>query len=213
MKRVIIINRGISKEIHAEIRELISFGQEFEYVSLRGDPSRFIRPAICTVTSASDANKTNVMRKIFEMRPNLRLIRSFTTRGPMVSDLPGEYIYNVPAERFVRHQNRYLSVSEEHENYYATHKTSLVKALEPLTADAYPRFMILEPEAVRSVRSYISTKYDDPESFVASFYILSLGEVDYWEQDKDALASDIPYIFLSNKGGLDSVAQQMLLFF
>ncbi|MDO8676062.1 MAG: AAA family ATPase [Candidatus Azambacteria bacterium] len=187
------------------------------------------KQVILTITGASGVGKTTIIKKLLETRPDVKLIKSWTTRGPRESDLPGEYEYNVPAEEMQILEKDFFKIFNAHGNSYGTLKKSVVEAF----LDSEPRILILVPEAVEAIRDYFS-KYDVYLERIVSFYVLSPGEEelrrrlsgrnetdiqkridDCKKWDDAAIASDIPYIFLSNNksvSGIDEVVGQMRVF-
>src|SRR3989344_2533403 len=226
---VVYVNRGISKGMHLGIRKTISFGQPFEYRILQDYPAS-MQFKIFTLTGASGAGKSTLARAFLKQNPSSRLITSFTTRSPRESDMPGEYGCNLPLE-FFKDKDRFLWVVKAHGNVYGTTKDSIREAF----FSGAPHLMILTPETIPLLRT-AAAEWDSINSVVASFYVLSpeekklkqrlyvRGETAHFVEqrindckkwDKEALATDIPYLFLSNNEpdtGIQNAVQQMLLF-
>ncbi len=227
---VVYINRGLSRGMLEGIKRSVAMGQPIEYRTLPDYHRHFAKPAICTVSGASGAGKTSVLKLLLDKRPDLRFIKSFTSRTRRTSDRPGEYRYNQPAEKFERQRNRFLWVQEAHGNFYGTHKVSVTAAFKPLASKAYPRLMTIVPECVPLLRSRLSAQFNEPEPPVASFYLLSPGEDELRRRlvargdsepdierrvaecqawDKAALASDTPFIFIPNGAGESNAANMV----
>lgn len=226
---VIYVNHGISKGMHFGIRKTISFGQSFEYRIL---PNYFksMQSKILTLTGASGVGKSTLVRAFLKQNPSSRLVTSFTTRSPRDSDISGEYECNLPLE-FFKDKDKFLWVVEAHGNTYGTTKDSVRSAL----SSGIPHLMILVPEVIPLLRTAVA-ELDSTDSTVTSFYVLSpeekelerrlyaRGETTLFAEkrisdckkwDKEALASDIPYLFLSNNEpdtGIQNAIQQMRLF-
>lgn len=223
---VVYVNRGISKGIHLGIRKTISFGQPFEYRVLPNYPN-VIQSKILTLTGASGAGKTAIIRAFLKQNPESKLITSFTTRSPRDSDIPGEYDYNLPLE-FFEERDKFLWVIRAHGNTYGTTKESVRAAL---SSDVV-HLMILTPEAIPLLLAAIA-EFGGTDNALAPFYVLSpktselerrlyakysfvkkrISDCQKW--DREALASDVPYFFLSNDeigSGVEKAVQQMLLF-
>ncbi len=237
---VVYINRGLSRGMHLGVRKTISLGQEFEYRILSGYENTFSRSTICTVTGASGAGKSSILRKILTDNKKATLIKSYTTRSPRPSDLPNEYIYNVSREEFGKNSDKFLWVLPAHGNLYGTLKESISELFDfsPHTHSHFtPRFMCLTPEAVMVLRSYL-VRFENHESRATHFYVLkpnreqglqgrlynrgdSQIEIqkridDCEEWDNEAIKSGTPYIFIGNnefEAGIDKAAAQISLFF
>lgn len=236
---VFYINRGISQGMHRGSLLSITMRQEFEYRLLPGYPNSFPRPIICTITGASGAGKSSVVKKLLLKRPSLQLVKSFTTRMPRESDLFGEYQCNIPREDLEADEKSFLWLVEAHGNLYGTRRDSVSEMFEgPIFASPMPKFMVLVPSAVMLLRQYVSTLVNNPEDQVVSFYILSPSEKelrrrltvrgddkisirkrikDCRKWDEDALSSNLPYIFLPNRESdqepSEWLAKQISLFF
>jgi len=226
---VVYVNRGISKGMHLGIRKTISKGQPFEYRVLP-DYGILTKPKIITITGASGAGKSTITRALLEKNPSSRLITSFTTRPPRESDIAGEYECNLSPEFFADKDN-FLWVIQAHGNIYGTTKDSVREAL---SSDGLC-FMLLAPEVIPVLRGAVAEQ-SGKDTMVESFYVLSpnakelerrlyaRGETtvlvqkrvsDCKKWNEEALASDIPYIFISNDKpgvGIDNAIEQMLVF-
>lgn len=228
---VVYINRGIYQGMYLGIRKAISQGQRFEYRNLP-DYTKAPPPAILTITGASGVGKTTIVGKFLEARPSARLITSFTTRSQRESDLPGEYEYNVPREKFERNRDEFLWIVSAHGNTYGTSKESIAVALR---SSRSLRLMLLVPDGVQLLRKHLS-QFKDYERLIKSFYVLSPGQQELRNRlncrgenenviphrledcrawDETAVQSDIPYVFLSNNEpnvGIEMAVQQMCVF-
>ncbi len=233
---VVYINRGISIGVQLGIRKSITLGQKFEYRKLSEYKHKLPTPIIATISGASGAGKTSIIRKMLDRCPDLKFVRSFTTRSPRSSDLLGEYSCNFPTGLFEKNSSGFLWVLSVHGNLYGTRKRSISEILTPCRFSLAPRVMVIMPEAIPLLRHYISGFENYIDSLI-SFYILSPGEEELWRRlrargddessikmrieeckqwDARALQSDIPYIFLSNGGsplGVEHIVEQMSLFF
>lgn len=233
---VVYFNRGISKGMQLGIIKAVALGQEIGYRLLRGYKKNLLpRPSIVTITGSSGAGKTTTFARLLDVYPEAKLIKSFTSRGPRDTDLPGEYEYNMPRAAFELRKDEFIWVLEAHGNFYGTTKKSIADAFNPVS----PRptwLMVLVPEAVKLLREYLPTinvRLHD----LLSFYLLAPAEdelrkrlsvrgddkatiqrriKDCKKWDEDAMRSDIPYIFLRRDGPIENVDEtvdQMIEFF
>lgn len=230
---VVYINQGISEGMSMGIRKAIEEGQKVEYRNLASYEKKW-RPVIITITGASGAGKTTIIKRFLTVRPSAKLITSFTTRSPRPSDILGEYVYNVPEEEFERRKDEFLWVVSAHGNLYGTLKESVLEAFAPSSSTG-PRLMLLTPAAIPILREYLSGLADCKHR-IASFYVLSPSEEELKKRlsargddtssvqkrvddcrvwDRAALQHDTPYIFLVNNeptAGIEKAVQQMLVF-
>lgn len=230
---VVYINRGISEGMLLGVRKAIIEGQKVEYRNLATYAKKW-RPIIITITGASGVGKTTIAKRFLEMMPCAKLVTSFTTRSPRPSDLPGEYEYNMPEEELKRRRDEFLWVVSVHGNLYGTSKKSVMGALA-LSSAADSWLMMLTPEVIPQLRKYISGLEGDKRR-IAPFYVLSPSDEELRKRlsargddegtvqkrindckkwDRDAIQSDIPYIFLTNNEpttGVEKAIRQMLVF-
>lgn len=230
---VVYVNRGISKGMQMGIRTSIANGQKVEYRNLPGY-EKLQRPVIVTITGASGVGKTTITKKLLAERPDVQLITSFTSRSSRSSDLPGEYKYSMPKEKFATRAEEFLWTLSVHKNFYGTTKASISEALAPSPVSTV-WLMILVPEVVPLLRGYLA-QFEKHERRVISFYVLSPNEEELQKRlrtrgddaamikqriddcnqwDAAALQSDIPYMFLSNNEpivGIEDAVRQMLVF-
>lgn len=225
----VYINRGISYGMRLGVKKTIGFGQPWEYRRLPDYPMMNHPPTILTVTGASGAGKSTIVKKFLESVSGSALIKSYTTRSPRDSDMPGEYQCNVSHEKMRRMEKGFFKLFEAHGNFYGTLRQSVVEAM----AQKEMRVMILIPEAVKTIRDYFA-KWDVLHELIFSFYLLSPGEDeirrrlvgrgeaeiqkrinDCKKWDEEALSSDIPYVFLKNDEpgtGIEKAMQQISVF-
>lgn len=225
---VVYINRGISRGMHFGVRKSIALRQPVEYRVLPNYP-KSIRAKILTLTGASGVGKSTIVRKFLGGNREGKLIRSFTTRLPRDSDIPGEYEYNLSPDVF-KDKERFLWVVQAHGNMYGTTKDSVREAL----LSEVPHLMILTPDAVPLLR--VAADEVGGMDGIVSFYVISPDEEELRRRlrergdadpliekrindckrwDSEALASDIPYVFIQNNEmnvGVERVVQQMFLF-
>lgn len=168
---------------------------------------------IFTLTGASGAGKTTILKALQKENPTIQLVQSVTTRKPRQTDLHGEYFY-VSEEEFQKLQTagKFLWQIGAHGNAYGTPKD-----LVDETAWSESLFcMILVPAVMPTLLEYTKRK-------VIPFYILSPGEKELgsrlaergedeksiqkriqdcllWDEEakKDAAEGKIPYEFVFN---------------
>ena len=181
---------------------------------------------IITITGPSGSGKTSIAKTLIEKRPNIRLVVSLTMREPRPSDLPGEYLHNIPREEFEARKEEFAWITPPiNGKLYGTLKKSLDEAL----AATHPSLMILIPEKAAQIREYAENR-----GRVLSFYVLSPPEDELRQRmrgrgdsesaieerlkqreawDKDARNSPIPYIFIANDEpdtGIEKAAEEIL---
>lgn len=179
---------------------------------------------IVTITGASGAGKTSYARELLRL-PGWELVRSWTTRPPREKDLPNEYRH-LTREEFDAYEftqvSGFLWVVEHHGHKYGTWYRGVMNGL----ASARPRLMLVDPWAVRKLRDL-----DVSGRGMIHFYALSPDEavlrqrlqkrvardgisVDEIERrvvecrtwDAEALASDIPYVFVAAELSIQQAA-------
>jgi guanylate kinase len=74
------------------------------------------------ISAPSGAGKTSLVRRLLELRPNLVVSVSHTTRTPRTQEVEGQDYYFVTAARFheLAHQNAFLEHAQVFGNFYAT---------------------------------------------------------------------------------------------
>lgn len=184
-------------------------------------------PQIFTFTGASGSGKSTLVKFLLQEK-GYKLILSSTTRQPRASDLPGEYEY-LDAAEFIDgaglvHNEKisgdFLWTKEYAGNHYGTRKEVVDKALQ----SPYVSMMILVPEVLPYLLGYAGKEK------VLPFYIRSppesilqtrlekrgetsetierrIEESRNW--DEQAERSDIPYVFITNNGTIDEIAEQV----
>jgi len=226
---VVYINRGISKGMDLGIKAALKMCHPVEYRCLKDYPNTNPTPVIITITGASGAGKSTIIKKIIEKNPKAELITSYTTRGPRDSDLPGEYLCNHTFEKMKEMESEFFKLFSAHGNLYGTLRKSVTEAM----AYGDLRILIIVPEAVKVICDYYS-KWPILLDLIKSFYVLSPGEDeirrrlvgrgeaeiqkrinDCKKWDEEALTSNIHYIFLKNDEqgiGIDKAVKQMMIF-
>ncbi|MFA5129958.1 MAG: AAA family ATPase [Patescibacteria group bacterium] len=172
---------------------------------------------ILTISGASGAGKTTIARALLEHIPNTRFVRSYTTRGPRPSDIPGEFTYlNKMMFDSMRASNDFLWAADIGETSVGTRIEDVEKALK----DAQRTWiMVLVPEVIPKL--YEHAKHIAKQDAIRSVYILAeaddvlrkrmvqRGDVDSQIEErlkschifqKDAQASGIPYEWIRNDG-------------
>jgi guanylate kinase len=178
-------------------------------------------PKIITFTGVSAVGKTSIAGKLIE-EDLFRMLVSYTTRGPRMGDLEGEYDY-LTAEEFCRKQLSFLWDAEHNGTYYGTMSEDIDSALVMQEIS----IMILQPKVIPKLRTYLSSvrKIDE----VLSFFVKSESEDELrrrfsargelqesieariskeqnWQND--ALSSGVPYQIITNpRGQLDRTVE------
>mgnify|MGYP001568869710 FL=1 len=184
-------------------------------------------PKILTFTGASGSGKSTLVKFLLE-ETGYKLIISSTTRQPRGSDLPGEYEFLAAAEFTAgagpacdeKRSGDFLWIKEYAGNYYGTRKGVVDEALQW----SYNPMMILVPEVLPNLMDYVG------EDKVLQFYIRSppeqllrarlekRGETSETIERRmkesrnwggQAERSDIPYVFITNNGTIDEMAEQV----
>lgn len=218
-KSTVYIDRGISGGMKAAVARAEKEGRPVEYRTLR--PTKII-----TLTGPSGAGKTSIVKKILELRPEMHLVVSLTSRAPRSSDLPGEYqYYHSPI--FFLGNDAFLWSIGVHDDHYGTLKISVNEAL----VGSVPSLMILTPDVITPLRAHAETQSGGG---VLSFYISpppvetlrarlsARGDdaaaverriADCLRWNEEARASGIPYIFVSNEeegAGIEHAAAEIV---
>jgi guanylate kinase len=74
------------------------------------------------ISAPSGAGKTSLVKRLLELRPNLTVSVSHTTRKPRPHEVDGRDYYFVTAARFheLAHQDAFLEHAQVFDNFYAT---------------------------------------------------------------------------------------------
>jgi guanylate kinase len=74
------------------------------------------------ISAPSGAGKTSLVKRLLELRPNLVVSVSHTTRKPRPHEVEGRDYHFVTAEQFhkLAHQNAFLEHAQVFDNFYAT---------------------------------------------------------------------------------------------
>src|SRR3989344_6825726 len=168
---------------------------------------------IITISGASGAGKTTIEKSLLNKLNNAEVVVSITTRDRRENDNPNEYKYISKLWfRLLDKLGSFLWTVNIHGNWYGTLKSSVKKALKQYDKIS---LMILVPDRVKNLLDYARER--GSEEFVLSFYILSpsseilkkrlqdrgdsefeiakrIKDCEKW--DAEALASDLPYIFV-----------------
>jgi guanylate kinase len=186
---------------------------------------------ILTLTGPSGAGKTSIARKLLDLLPNkANMVVSNTTRSRRDSDLKGEYNYLAVREfEDLERNGEFIWATPPYDgNRYGTLRQSVREAA---TADDSIGIMILTPDVMLTLRSYLSelntgTKHI-PVFVYAPTQMLStrlacrgqlpdsisarLRQSAKWEES--CRSSEIPFYFLRNTRSIDdAVASVMALF-
>ncbi len=182
---------------------------------------------VVTISGASGAGKTTIEKSLLKRLTNIEVIVSVTTREKRDNDNPGEYKY-VSKLRF-RLRNKlgfFLWTVNIHGNWYGTLESSVKKALKKYDDIS---LMILVPDRVKNIWDYARER--GLEESVISFYILSpsptalrerlekrgdsefeiakrIKDCEKW--DAEALASDLPYIFIRNDDEIENTVENII---
>lgn len=221
-KSVVYIDRGISNGMRFGIERAKKDDRLVEFRTLQ-------HVKIMTVTGPSGAGKTTIIKKLFGLKPNLKLVLSSTTRDSRPSDLPGEYACSLPKD-FFNDKKKFLWIVSAHGNIYGTRKNDVDNVLSGISRAC----MILIPEAVETLRKYADRK---KKKNILSFYIMPPDESELRTRLKNrgakedeiekrineckswgeyAKNSGIPYIYINNEttenpdDGAEKTAREIL---
>ncbi|MDO8496317.1 MAG: AAA family ATPase [bacterium] len=182
---------------------------------------------VVTVSGASGAGKTTIEKGLLKRLANVEVIVSVTTRDRRDTDNQNEYKYVSKLWfRFLDKLGAFLWTVNIHGNWYGTLESSLRKALKSYDDIS---IMILVPDRVKNLWDYARER--GSEEFVLSFYILSpspeilrkrlqsrgdsvfeivtrIKDCEKW--DAEALASDLPYIFIRNDDRVENTVENII---
>ena len=181
---------------------------------------------IATISGASGAGKTTIAKMILAKLSNADVVVSYTTREKRNTDNPGEYKY-VSKLRFwlLEKLGFFLWTVDVHGNRYGTLKSLARKALE----DKKILLMLLIPDRIKNIWDYARKR--GSERSIKSFYILSPSPADLRTRlgirgdnepeiekrikdcekwDSEALASDLPYIFVKNDSRVEDTIEDII---
>ena len=181
---------------------------------------------IVTISGASGAGKTTIANLLFKRLANAQPVVSITIREKRDNDNPGEYNY-VPdwLFEFLKKLRFFLWTVTIHNNKYGTLKWSVNKALKRYDVIS---LMLLVPDKVKNLLEY--SRERGLEELVTSFFILSpppeilrkrlqnrgdsefeiakrIKDCEKW--DSEALASDLPYIFVKNDSRVEDTIEDI----
>ena len=182
---------------------------------------------IITISGASGAGKTTIEKSLLNKLNNAEVVVSITTRDRRENDNPNEYKYISKLWfRLLDKLGSFLWTVNIHGNWYGTLKSSVKKALKQYDKIS---LMILVPDRVKNLLDYARER--GSEEFVLSFYILSpsseilkkrlqdrgdsefeiakrIKDCEKW--DAEALASDLPYIFVRNDDEVENTVENII---
>lgn len=175
---------------------------------------------IVTLSGASGVGKTTIEKCLLKRLSNAKVVVSITTRDKRDNESPDEYRYiSMFLFRFLNKLGAFLWTINIHDNWYGTLESSVKRALKRYDDIS---MMILVQDRVKHIRNY--AQENGYEEFILSFYILSPSSevlrkrlvdrgdnefeiakriMDCEKWDAEALASDIPYIFVRNDDRLE----------
>ncbi len=174
---------------------------------------------IVTITGPSGSGKTTIARELLHKNPDWKLVLSLTTRKPRDSDLPGEYRCGVSSEEFRKREQlkEFLWIVSAHGNRYGT----LRRCVDSALAAKHISLMLLTPDAVPILLDYapgkvISFFIIPPDDAILRVRLEKRGEdpatierriADCKKWHQEALASRIPYLYITNCGPVEEAGQ------
>jgi guanylate kinase len=102
------------------------------------------------ISAPSGAGKTSLVKRLLELRPNLTVSVSHTTRKPRPHEVEGRDYYFVTAAQFheLAHQNAFLEHAQVFDNFYATG----AKQVEDKLAAGHDVLLEIDWQGARQVR-------------------------------------------------------------
>ncbi len=171
--------------------------------------------SIVTLTGASGSGKSSYASEL--ITHGWTLVPSSTTRPSRAKDLPGEYEYYSKGDfDILQGEGSFLWTTRQHGHSYGTTRASVISRI----ATRPPSLMLIDPPSVVELRRELAYRYPSGCDLV-SVYLLSpdeavlrlrlerrkardgisdheierrVAECRAW--DTEALASDIPYLFV-----------------
>jgi len=181
---------------------------------------------ILTISGASGAGKTTIARALLEHIPHTKFVRSYTTRAPRQSDIPGEFTYLDRAMfQSMRGSNDFLWAADVGSTSVGTRVADLDAALKD-TVNTW--IMVLVPEVIPKLHEHAESL--NKSHAIRSIYILAenddvlrermiqRGDADSQIEErlaschifqKDAKASSIPYHWIRNNGTIQEAVGQV----
>lgn len=178
--------------------------------------------SIVTLTGPSGVGKTTIAGQLLKQNPDWKLVLILTARGPRDSDLSGEYRCLVPREEFRKREQlrEFLWTTSVHGNRYGTLRWCVDSALK---AD-HTSLMILTPDAMPTLLDYAPGKVlpffiIPPGNEMLRTRLLKRGEapdaierrvVDCGKWHSEAVASGLPYLYITNNGGVEEAVGKIM---
>jgi guanylate kinase len=102
------------------------------------------------ISAPSGAGKTSLVKRLLQLRPNLAVSVSHTTRKPRTHEVEGRDYYFVTATQFhqLAHQNAFLEHAQVFDNFYATG----AKQVEDKLAAGHDVLLEIDWQGARQVR-------------------------------------------------------------
>jgi guanylate kinase len=181
---------------------------------------------ILTISGASGAGKTTIAKALLEHIPHTKFVRSYTTRAPRQSDIPGEFTY---LDRAMFHSmqasNDFLWAADIGSTSVGTRVADLDAALHD---SVNTWVMVLIPEVIPKL--YVHAESIGKSHAIRSVYILAenddvlrermihRGDADSQIEERlkschvfqeDAKSSGIPYHWIRNDGTIQEAVEQV----
>ncbi len=181
------------------------------------------RNLVLALSAASGSGKTTILRKLFEVEPDLAMSVSVTTRPPRSQERRGDHYVFVDREKFLEmlQQGIFLEHAEVHGYFYGTPRAPMEKHLDEgrdvlcdldwqgarslrkaLGEDSVSVFML--PPSMKELRRRLLERRQDDEETIRKRLAKATDEISHWDEfdhvvvnhDRDNCVDEIRSVLL-----------------